>query len=290
MPRSIRRGLIATSLSLSLGVLGLMLWVLAAAGVFAAAGSAPAALGTNGLRYCTGWEFLNNTSQDVNGLRFRLSGIPTVTSVYTEVYNPFGPTDGSSGYDAGANAYRLNFSGATVDASGMVHVGFCSDSPGLLLDPQAAQPLMWTLTGTQVLSNPLFAGVAWDWPSPPHLRVRVVNAQNISMTLVSVNLLDPGTALALDDLTADGTATAMPVLEMLDAPRDVGPLADSFFDVFFDLSSGATPPDHAQRLEVNHPYILDIVMESIDDPGNGVHVYAQGLSPPVQLYLPAVAR
>lgn len=280
MPRPIKRGLVAVAMSLALGVLGLAWWVLAAA--------APGTLVTNGLRYCTGWDFENTTGQDVNGLRIRLAGIPTVTLVYTDAFNPFGLPDGTSGFHAGA--YDLNFSGATVDASDRVHMGFCSDSPGLMLDSIGPPSIAWTLTGTQVLSKPVFAGVAWNWSSPRHLRVRVLNAQSISMTLVSVNLLDPDVALSLEDLTADGTMGVMPVLEMLETPFDLGPQADSFFDVFFDLASGAIPPDHAQRLEVNHPYILDVVMKPTDDSNDGVHVYAQGLSPPETVYLPVIRR
>jgi hypothetical protein len=242
-----------------------------------------------GNRYCSNWDFYNNTGQDVNDLHVRLKGVKAVSEIYTGTLNPFG-LPASSGYISATGVYSLNFSGAWVAESEMVHIGFCTDSSLLRLDGQGGAAFQWTLTNTAVPTRPLFTGLEWDWPEPSHFRVRVVNEQPLSMTLVALNLLDADTMLPLEDLVG-GVADQLPMaLELIDTPVDMAPSADSFFDVFFVAGGAANPPSQAPLLEPNHPYVLEVIMDPTDDPGNTVRLFSQVLSPLIPVYMPVILR
>jgi hypothetical protein len=245
----------------------------------------------NTLRYCANFDFLNNTGQDVDGLHLRLQGIKVVSNTYTGPDNPFGAPDASSGYDAAHDVYQLNFISGTVHSNDLVHLGLCSAVPILKLDPSTS-PLnfYWTQGASQVLPNPLFAGLQWDWSSPSHLRIHIVNGQAITLTLTTLKLLDGGNPLSLDDLKNDSIANLPEVLELLDTPKDLAPQSDSFFDVFFTTANQTIPPNTAPLLEVNHPYILQAQLAAADDPGNTTNLFAQGLSPQNTLYLPIIEK
>lgn len=293
MPRSLRRLLVVVGSSLALVMLGLALWVVPSRELQAAAdalttanNSSLAAINPSTERYCSNWDFRNNTGQDVNDLHVRLKSVKNVSDVYTGTLNPFGSPDGTSGYDAGTDTYRLNFSGATVFDSDQIQIGLCTDAPLVRLG-QPSPSFYWTLTGTQVLSNPLFAGLEWNWQSRSYLRVHVVNEQNISMTLMTLNLLDAGNALTLDDLNSDVTNQLPIALEILSDPQPLAPNGDSFFDVFFDVTQ---PPTRTALLEPNHPYVLEVTLAADDDPGNTAHLLSQGLSPLIPLYLPVIIK
>jgi hypothetical protein len=296
---STRRALVALGISLALSLLALLAWATLLSGAQAAAGPPVAQLGSvlpasasanvAGHRYCSNWDFLNNTGVPVNDLHVRLKSVKAVSDVYTGTLNPFGPPS-ASGYDAANDVYTMTFRGAWVGESDMVHIGFCTDAPLLRLDSQAnPPPFVWTLTGTQKLPNPLFTGLEWNWPQPQHLRLRVVNEHPISITLSTLNLLDAGNILTLDDLNG-GVAALLPLtLELLESPRTLAPHADSFFDVFFTPGGQTIPPDMAPLLEPNHPYVLEDDFFG-DDPGDLAHLYTQALAPLIPLYLPLIRR
>lgn len=287
MPRLFTRLLFALCLSLALVVAGLVWWLQPASLLQAArlgtppGGSSP---------YCSTWDFQNNTGQDVNDLHIRLAGAQSVSQVYTGTLNPFGLPDGTSGYDAVANAYKLNFSGAlTVADSDLVRIGFCADSPLVRLDASVPPPFFWTINNTPVITAPVFTGLEWNWMSSTHLRIRIVNEQDVTKTLMALNVLDTDTALALEDLTPD-IATGLPLaLELAASPVDLGPHGDRFFDVFFDVAS---PPNHASFGGFKHAYVIQADLVDSSGDGNDAHLISQNLSPspPFSGYLPVIRR
>src|SRR5262245_6076834 len=130
MLRSMRRALVALSLGVALSAAALLAWTMvlsgAPAGPPSSTGSAPAALAAvDDHRYCSNWEFFNNTRQDVNDLHIRLKGVQSVSEIYTGTLNPFGLPDPSSKYITASDVYSMSFSGAWVGESDRVHIGFC---------------------------------------------------------------------------------------------------------------------------------------------------------------------
>jgi hypothetical protein len=184
----------------------------------------------------------------------------------------------------------MTFSGATVNQGDMVHIGFCSDSSVLRLSPAADPPAFeWTLTGTQVLTNPLFTGVEWTWPTKSHLHLRIVNEQPVSATLMSLQLLNAGGGLTLDDLNAVVVDQLPMVLDMLPIPQSMGPQSKQAFDAYFDDPNGV-PPDHAQILAPPYLYVLETVLVSEADPTDSTHLFAQATAPFLPTYLPIIQR
>lgn len=290
MPHSIKHGTIAFALSLAFIASGLVLWII----LFDLTRVAPALAKpavNNATRYCSNFDFLNNTGQDVNGLRVRLQGIKAVSDAYNGPDNPFGLPDGTSGYDSATDVYRLNFSGGTALDSDLVHIGLCTDSPLLTLDQQTSSPnFTWTVNGNPVSPKPLFTGLQWEWTTPSHLRVHIINGQPFTMTLNTLNLLDGGVALMLDDLKGDAIGSLPAVMFLIDAPQTLAPHSESFFDVFFSTSRPIRQPNAVPLLEVNHPYVIQAEIAAEDDPWNTAHLYAQGLSPQNTLYLPIIEK
>lgn len=119
--------------------------------------------------------------------------------------------------------------------------------------------------------------------------MRVVNEQPFTVTLSTLNLLDAGNMLSLDDLNGDVVGQLPMTLELLQTPLMLAPRADSFFDVFFTLGGQAMPPNMAPLLEPNHPYVLEADIFG-DDQGNVAHLYTQALSPLIPRYLPIIRR
>ncbi len=267
------------------------------------AGGPAASLQPN--RYCYNWDFLNNTGQDVNDLHIRLAGIQNITDVYTGTLNVFGPPDNTSGYDPGTNVYALNFSGNTVNAGDLTHIGICTDQPVLALDPASATPpFTWTVDGNAVNVQPAFAGLTWSWADRTHLQVQLTNDPQLTMTLMSLNVLDAGNQFGLDDLNGD-VAAGLPLVSVLAPdPLDLPPGAANTFDVFFAPAPADLAPmpagltrrpskalvDTAPMLAPNHPYVLEAVLADDNDPGNTIHLYSQSLSPLAQVLLPIALR
>jgi hypothetical protein len=243
-------------------------------------------------RYCYSWDFTNNTGQDVNDLHIRLTGIQTVTNVYMGPENPFGAPDASSGYDAGTNTYTLNFGNAIVPDGETAQVGLCTSQPVLALDEGGPAPFTWTVDGVSQAAQPLFTGLAWHWLNRNHLQVQLTNNPQVSMTLMSLNLLDAGDKLGLDDLN-DPVVSGLPMVsEFAPDPVPLDPGATSSFDVFFELPvvTGNPQASTAALLEPNHPYVLEAVLAAQDDPGNTIHLYSQTLSPLAAVYVPIAVK
>ena len=259
--------------------------------------SRPAAAVITPNRYCYNWDFVNNTGEDANDLHIQLKGVVTVTNLYTGPSNPFGAPDPSSGYNAQAGAYDLNFSNGLVGPGEIAHIGVCSDNPVLVLnDGSGAPPFRWTQDGRTLTPYPLFVGVSWDWLNRRQLHIQLTHDQNVTLTLLSLNLLDATDMLELDDLN-ESVATQLPLAGVLaEDPVQLAPGGSSFFDVFFgDLGDLAGLEDPrglaaAPLMEPNHPYVLEAVLEAEDDPGNVVRMYSQALAPLASVYVPITLR
>jgi len=297
MLRAMRRVLVALSLGVALSAAALLAWTMVLGSAQAGppntamqAVAAPASVDDH--RFCYNWDFYNNSQKDVNDLHVRLKGVTAVSEIYTGTLNPFDPPQGSGGYISASNVYSLNFSGAWVFDSDRVHIGLCTNAALLQLDTQNPPAFQWTLTGTAVPTLPLFTGLEWNWPSPAHLHLRVINGQPVSMTLLAANLLDADTGLALEDLVGDTVGTLPLALELLETPATIGPSADRVFDVNFVPHASPSPPDTAPLLATSHSYVLEVLMEPEDDPGNTVRLFSQALSPdfPLSTHLPIIRR
>lgn len=259
----------------------IMLIGLVAAGVAARASASPPARlalappSASAEPYCFGWDFLNNTGQDAQGVVLNLQGQQTFSAVYTETLNPFGAPDPSSGYDSGSDAYRLVFTAGVAYDSDAVHLGMCTDQPRLRLSTAAPQ-FEWIVSGTAVLPNPLLAGVEFNWLSRNQAEVTLVNEQAITLTLWSFNALDPDTPLDVNDLTGDIAALQPLVAEWITEPQTLAPNASLVVTLDAALAG--------------HPYLVEAVLTPEDDDGNQAHLLAQVVSPPINVYLPLVMR
>jgi hypothetical protein len=240
----------------------------------AANSSSASTSSTSGKPTCFSWDFLNNTGQDLDGVRIGLKGIPSITEVYTGTFNPFGAPS-SSGYDAVTDTYNLTFTNGSAAASDLVRLGACADRSSLRLgSPSPA--FYWTLTGTRTLPDPLSAGLSLNWVDQTHVQIDLFNEQAISLTLWSLNVLDPVQKLALEDL-GDDIAMLLPLAsEVVTDPVTLLPSASQSFN--------------AAVLLGNHPYVIEAVLSAEDDPGNLIHVLAQSTSPTFYIYLPLTLK
>lgn len=287
MPRPILRALGALCAGVALVAFGLAVWLLPAVRSQAAALLATQSVDPT-MRYCSTWDFLNNTGQDVDDLHVRLKSVKNVSDVYTGTLNPFGPPT-TSVYSPTADVYELDFSGATVYDSDRVRIGLCTDSPLLRIGTDTSA-FNWTSGGTPVSPNPLFTGLEWNWQKTGQLTIHVVNEQNMTVTLMALNLLETDNALSVDDLEGDVAAQLPLALELLPDPQTLAPYGFGDFSVSFKPAADVMPPDQAPLLETNHAYVVEAVVVDATDDGNTAHLYAQGLSPLARLSLPLVNR
>ncbi len=286
MARLMWRWIAALVFGVTLITFSLALWVGMLPRLQAAAGflvrHAPESVDPVTERNCYNWDFLNNTGQDPNDLHVRLKGIKNIADVYTGTFNAFGAPDNSSGYNPSAGVYNLNYTGTTVYASDMVHLGICTDSFALRLDQSGGTfPFYWTANQVRVTPDPLFIGVEWGWLGANHLRLHIVNEQNISMTLMALNLLNADSPLTLDDLNNSVVGTLPLAANLAIDPLLLAPHGESFFDVFF---APANLPTRDQT------FVLEVAAATWDDPGNTVHLYAQALAPPLGRFMPVINR
>lgn len=225
--------------------------------------------------YCYAWIFGNNTGYDTNGVRLRLSGLQSISQVYTGTLNPFGDLDPSSGYDAGTNTYRFNFDNGYASDSDQVQLGLCANQPQLRLSnlPSAA---VWLSGTTPLEPAPLFAGIEFDWQARDQVTVTVVNEQALTLTLESAVALQPEVLLPLDDLTSDIAMQLPYVAELITEPLTLPPLAAQSFAV--------------QLTTLNQPIVFEAHLSTEDDPGNSVHLLAQTMVPGWQVFLPVILR
>jgi hypothetical protein len=279
--------LVAPALGLALVALALFLLRSSASQVLAM----PAAIGNDPDRYYYTWQVFNGTGQDANDLHIRLQSMVNVSQVYTGVYNSFGPADSSSGYDNAAGVFKLNFSNALVAPAETMLVGLCSDYGTLALGPSNPSPLYWSAASAPLDPAPLFVGLDWQWSRPHSLQIGLVNSENVTLTLLSLYVLDPGTKLVLDDLNGDVAPGLAAVSDMTGGDvSQLPPGSTTYFTVTFDLGGTSFLPGHAPLLEPKHPYVVQAVFQDWNDAGTVWSLYSQGLSPLAEIFLPAVLR
>lgn len=228
-------GLLGPPLAALLALLlaGLLLAVLLLARSLALPGAA-AAQATQPVS-CYAWSFINQTGLDADGLDLDLTGIATVTQVYTGAANPFGPPADAN---AAGSVLTLSFGGepptTTVGPSDPVQMGVCA--PGAL---QGAT-FTWRSGGADVPPPLVAPRLAWSWPASDTLHLQVTNGSAVSLTLVALDVLDPGADLSLDDLDA-AIASVLPlVAQAITEPVDLLPGAGVSATV--SLDAGADPP------------------------------------------------
>lgn len=236
--------------------------------------AAPAAAAEG--HYCYSWGFLNASSGDATGLRFKLAGVRTVDTVYTGAANPFGAADATSGFDATTNSYALNFSNGVAFNGDEVQAGLCTNTPALSLSSAS-----WTSGGGPVGDPPRYLGVRFNWVSSGQLRVELLNPLPVTARLATLNVLRPDQPLSLDDLNATVAAQLPMVTEAITAPVDVPPQGTFAVDVSFA---------QADQLTVGQALVVDAVLLPQDDPDNGVHLVAQTLGQLRRVSLPVVLR
>jgi hypothetical protein len=244
-------------------------------------------------RYCYIWQSLNQTGQEVNDLHIRLKSIVNVSQVYTGTLNSFGLQAGTSGYDGNSDSYHLDYMTATIESAEVVNLGLCTDHATLQLDPSIApeQAFYWTQAGIPLTPAPPFVGLDWDWQSPYHLHLGLINSNAYTVTLQSLLVLDPGYSLALEDLNGDVFANQSTVSDLSQGEVVLlPPGASSYFDLYFDSSPTIAVPNHAPLLEPNHPYLVQAIFSSEDDLSTTWELDSQSLSPLAPIFLPMVRK
>ena len=231
--------------------------------------------------FCYSWDFLNDTTEDADGLQAALLGVRQVTSAYVASDNPFGPPLPASGYDGAVDAYRLVFGGGPALDAAPAHIGACTDRATLRMGTaQDGTAFSWTSAGNPVAPSPLFLGMTWTRLATGDLRVTLYNDQDSPRVIWSLSLLYTSDQLSLDDLNAD-TLSTQPALadltpEVLTLPAGSSQSFDVPAAALLDL-----PPDAA--------LLLSAEFSTEDDPGDLGHLYAQLLAP-LRTHLPLIRR
>ena len=84
-------------------------------------------MGTS-VEHCYAWDVFNGTGLDADGLSVRLTGVQSVSTVYTGDANPLGEPRPVSGFDAPTGSYLLDLgdNAVTVAPGDSTRVGLCS--------------------------------------------------------------------------------------------------------------------------------------------------------------------
>lgn len=241
-------------------------------------------------RFCYNWGFLNNTSVDADGLQARLASIQVIGEVYTGSWNPFGDPLPGSGYNPKTDSYLLAFSGGPAYTGDLVYLGFCTDAAMGRTSSATSAPLIWQMGGAQATPAPLFLGVRWTWVGLNSVQIQIFNDTPVAMTLLTANLLDPGEALPLGDLTGEITA-GLPLLQELLAEPLALP-AGSMAAFSYPISASAATASGNAAVATwlsDQPLVLEAVAVADDDPGNQTSLIAQARAP-LRYYLPVLLR
>jgi hypothetical protein len=243
--------------------------------------------------FCYNLDFLNDTGEDATGLLARFGGIQRVDEVYTGAWNPFGAPTSASGYDPQTDMYTLEYTGGPAYAGDTVHTGLCTDSP-VLQRPATANvpPLAWRTAGGPTAPDPLFVGVRWTWTGPDTAGIELFNQGPADVTLMAVNLLDPGEPLVLEDLVPSVVA-GLPLIDELitePTPLAAGGMPSSRRAFAPGVVTAAAGPFGTTASAVGRPVVLQVDFQADDDPGNLGHLHVQALTPSMHVYLPMVLR
>jgi hypothetical protein len=235
-------------------------------------------------RFCYAWGLLNNTGVDADGLQARFKGVQTISSVYAGSFNPFGEPLPSSGYNPKSDSYFLQFEGGLAFAGDPVTLGFCTASATARAGSDA-WPVSWWEAGSPSAPAPRLVGIRWVWDGGAGALIDLYNDQSDPLTIMMANLLDPGEALALDDLTGD-VVRGLPVLaELISEPL---PLAgNGLVSLSYPPPVSVTRSESSALLGSNQPLVLEVVALADDDPGNLTTLYIQAVAP-ARVYLPTL--
>lgn len=229
------------------------------------------------VEHCYAWDVFNGTGLDADGLSVRLTGVQSVSTVYTGDANPLGEPRPVSGYDASSGSYLLDLgaNAVTVTAGDFTRVGLCSPNT------VTGATMQW-LAGADpvgdVLNPPV---VTWQWISLSEVEVTVRNTAVAPVTLLDLRLLSPETQPAADDLegtevdnlNTGGAALEDPVL--LDA--------NAVFTMRLPLTADGPGP--------GDPVALAVEWAEGDDLAASSTAYAAaGVPDAIRTYLPAISH
>ena len=248
-----------------------------AAGQADATGAVSGALADTAVEHCYAWDVFNGTGLDADGLSVRLTGVQSVSTVYTGDANPLGEPRPVSGYDAPNGSYLLDLgaNAVTVAAGDSTRVGLCSP------DSVTAATMQW-LSGADPLGDVLNPpAVTWHWISLSEVEVSVRNTAAAPVTLLDLRLLSPETQPVADDLEGtevDNLNTGGAALE--------GPVlldANAVFTMRLPLAAdGPAPGD---------PVALSLEWAEGDDLAASSTAYvAAGVPDAIRLYLPVLSH
>lgn len=248
-----------------------------AAAPAAAPGAALEAQAGTPLEHCYAWDVFNGTGLDADGLTVRLTGVQSVSTVYTGDANPLGEPRPVSGYDAPTGSYLLDLgaNAVTVAPGDSTRVGLCSPNT------VTAATMQW-LSGADPLGAALNPpAVTWQWISLGEVEVEVHNTAAAPVTLLDLRLLSPETQPAADDLegtevdnlNTGGAALEDPVL--LDA--------NAVLNMRLPLAAGGPAP--------GDPVALAVEWADGDDLAASSTAYvAGGVPDAIRTYLPAISH
>lgn len=229
------------------------------------------------VEHCYAWDVFNGTGLDADGLTVRLTGVQSVSTVYTGDANPLGEPRPVSGYDAPTGSYLLDLgaNAVTVAAGDATRVGLCSPNT------VTAATMQW-LSGEDPLGDALNPpAVTWRWISLSEVEVDVRNTAAAPLTLLDLRLLSPETQPAADDLEGsevDNQNTGGAALEdpvFLDA--------NAVFTMRLPLAAdGPAPGD---------PVALSVEWAEGDDLAASATAYVTaGVPDAIRTYLPAISH
>ena len=246
-----------------------------------AAGQAPAAppavtVGTP-VEHCYAWDVFNGTGLDADGLSVRLTGVQSVSTVYTGDANPLGEPRPVSGFDAPTGSYLLDLGGnpVTVAPGDWTRVGLCSPNA------VTGATMQWLSGANPVGDSMSPPAVTWKWISLDEVEVAVHNTAATPVTLLTLRLLSPETqptadvlaGTEVDNLNTGGAALEDPVLLAANAVLTVRlPLA----------ADGPAPGD---------PVALAVEWAEGDDLAASSTAYVTaGVPDAIRTYLPAISH
>ena len=229
------------------------------------------------VEHCYAWDVFNGTGLDADGLSVRLTGVQSVSTVYTGDANPLGEPRPVSGYDAPTGSYLLDLgaNAVTVAAGDSTRVGLCSPNT------VTAATMQW-LSGEDPLGDALNPpAVTWQWISLSEVEVAVHNTAAAPVTLLDLRLLSPETQPAADDLegtevdnlNTGGAALEDPVL--LDA--------NAVFTMRLPLAADGPAPGDPVALSVEWAVGDDLAASS-------TAYVAAGVPDAIRTYLPAISH
>ena len=148
------------------------------------------------VEHCYAWDVFNGTGFDADGLSVRLTGVQSVSTVYTGDANPLGEPRPVSGSDTSTGSYLLDLgaNAVTVAPGDSTRVGLCTPNT------VTAATMQW-LSGANPVGDALDPpAVTWRWISLGEVEVDVRNTAAAPLTLLDLRLLSPETQPAADDL------------------------------------------------------------------------------------------